>query len=331
MRSFIKKHLFLLLIAALASFLTFLWFVLRGQPKEEPVPLPPVEITPPSSEFLLPSQGEISVSISPNLSQFFPKSLPVFKIKKFSEDEAENYASAMVLGLGFKTQPGVVSRPDGTFLEWSQEENYLSVNKKSGRFIFSGNVKVASSVSGINAAQIANGFLSSWNIFDGETESAVLGYVSAGLELEPARNLGVADTFIVRFIPKLSGFKVFGSGSTEPVIGVKITREGNLASLTFNLSQTSNPQFFPTRNFGGALEDVSRGNAKILRVEDSGGNPFFPTGTDALASASITGVEIVFLETTEEQEFLFPFFLFSGQGKTKSGASVKVFFVSPAL
>lgn len=331
MRNFVKNHLLVLLIAALASFLAFFWFLFRGQPEEEVLPPTPEEIEKPTSEFLLPAQGEVRVLLSPGISQLFPQSLPVFEIETFSSGGATNFVLAMAADLGFESPPEAQTRPDGTYLIWQEGGNYLSVNQTSGRFTFVGDAKIAAAVSGENAVSTTKRLLSSWNIFSGEAENEILGFVTAGQELEPARSLATADTFAVRLVPKLAGFRVLGSGTADPVIEAKLTREGSLLSLSFKLSQTRQFQAFPTRSLSEAAEEAGRGNAEILRVVDLQGNPVFPTAEDSLASSTITGVEVVFLETPEAQKLIFPFFLFSGRGETKSGISVTVFFVLPAV
>lgn len=332
--NFFKRFWLIFSLAVVAASLSFLWFIIRtGEPGKKEAPPKPAPTFQKIDFPSLSAPGEevnISFLIPKNFEGQLTKTLPVWRAKFFPKSQTQDMLFPVILDLGFTSQPQERATKDGLFLIWKENENIFLANAKTAQFSFSGKARIFSSVSGQNVGLLIRQKLQGWGVDFEITEEEVKGYVQAGDELEPAKNLSLSDVFIASFAAQINGYPTIGVEPSGPLVEAKVDNEGNLLSLSFSLLQRGEKEVLPVKPLSRVM-DGFKNQAKIYSFKDNQGNPIPITLDTEFKSISIDSLQVVYPESFNPQEFIFPAFQFLGSVTTTGGKTGAVELLVPAV
>lgn len=342
--NFLKQYWLFVLLAALVTILLILWLnqrVKREQPSA-PAPTPTAGVLPqPQSQFsqLLGEGLYYDVLFSETEFAKFPQTLPVYQTKKFTEEEIISRYNKTVNGLGFLGNPEEQQRPDGKYLIWRKEENYLGVNMSSGQFTFSGKVSLDFSLESqtFTSSQIQNLLkekLISWELISEEAKiEEIKGFGVAGLELIPVPNLSQAMVFQIVIKPDFEDYPLVGLGPAKNLIEAKVDYQGILLSLFFNLHQVDKEAInhYPIKSFEETTKEIKGGQAQVIQVLTTEQEERSLPSLEEILSVKFSSISLAYYETTEAQEFYQPIFLLQGNISLKEGETLQASFILPAI
>ncbi len=341
--NFFKQYWLFILLATVVAMLSILWLNQRIKREEPLVPGPtPTGVLPhPQSKFsqLLGEGLYYNVLFSETEFAKIPRTLPVYQTKKFTKEEIISRLNKTILGLGLSTDPEEQQRPDGKYLIWRQEENYLGANVSSGQFTFSGKMNLSASPESqvFSSSQIKNLIkekLISWELISEEAKiKEIKGFGVAGLELIPVTDLSRAVVFQIIIEPDFEGYPLIGLGPARNLIEAKINNQGVLLSLFFNLHQVNKETAnnYPVKSFEETVREIKNGQAQVIQVLTSKQTERSAPSLEEILSVKFSSISLAYYETTEVQEYYQPVFLLKGNITLKEGEILQAFFILPAI
>lgn len=341
--SFLKKYWLFVLLAALATIISLVWVNQRAKRERPLVPGPsPTGILPqPQSQFsqIIGEGPYYNILFSEAEFANIPQVLPVYQTKEFTKEEITSHYNKIITDLGFSGAPEEQQRPDGQYLNWRKEENYLGISVSSGQFVFSGKANLSSSpeTTTFSSSQIQNLVkqkLISWELISEEAKiKEINGFGVAGLELIPIPNLSQAVVFQVIIEPDFEGHPLVGLGPAMNLIEVKIDYQGVLLSLFFNLHQVDKETVdnYPIKSFEETTKEIKEGQAQVIQVLTAEQEERSTPSLEEILAVKFSSISIAYYETTETQEFYQPIFLLKGNISLKEGETLSASFILPAI
>ena len=335
MKTFIKKYWLFILLATLASALTVIFFLNRGQEEIQKdllsIPYPEIE--------------SVSSLTSPNIENLknkfsaFEKKLNVYEVQEssFSDQEALNIA----LNFGFSQPPTVTD----FIYNWATEFNNLSVYLKEGIVGYGLNLlDHPELISGPpptikEAENQGKEFLKKEEFLipqDIELQVDEQYYAKVeGSYFEPSKQDDIKTTLVyIKFIYLLNDKKIKGSGLDfiSFYIGsdFKITRfDYNKIFKNINLLNS-----YPLKNEDEVLSSI-KANPKIsyLKNQDKYSDEYLPIKetVNNLKSLSFENIELIYYKQNSSQSYLQPVFLITGTAQLKNDEVVEVGLYLPAI
>lgn len=341
-----KKYWLFILLGAILAILSVLFSVKKPTlptfPKPAPIPTPVSgQLPPPESNFtqILTQKATYKILLSEEDFAQIPSILPVYKIKIFTKEEIIFKFDQIIKEFGFTTQPEKKQIKNNLFLFWQEKENSLNINAFSGQFSFSGRFALtpATSKEKLTSDQIqelAQQKLVSWQLISEKPKpSEIKGFNVAGFQLVPTNNLKQAEVFQVIFNPEIDSYPIIGLGPATNLIEVKITHQGTLVSLFFNLHQIDQKpiDYYPLKTLKETKNQLEQGKGKIIQVFTFKKEERSIPSIDQIQEVQINQFKIVYYETVELQKYYQPIFLFDGQLTLKNGEVLKASFFLPAV
>lgn len=326
MINFLKRRWFIILLLVLAVGLGVLWFSARSKPAP-PALAPQEPIKPPSSKYAEEATGVFNIPISP---PSLPNSLPVYSVAEFSQDNPPQSAVSLAAEFGISLD-APKRLPSGSFF-WGDEEKSLVLEVPSGRFTVSGSVRVAESLSGLEAQDFALKKAVETGLVQQVHGVNTRLFVSEDLELRPAAPGEDADVFVVTVVPRLENLSVIGAGKAQTYIEFRLTKAGILTRVRANLHHPSQALGdYPLRSFQEAVNELQQGKGQAISLTTPAGEAATPLSYEPLETASVSSVALAYFDTGEEQTIFQPVFVFSGEGVTQAKSSVSFQVMVPAI
>ncbi|HUV42825.1 MAG TPA: hypothetical protein VMY36_02850 [Patescibacteria group bacterium] len=338
--NFFKRYWLFILLATIVVSLLAIRFIYRPtSPSSQPLPTPQFgSLSQPQSELSQPLGKEpiYDVLLSENDFASFPKSLAVYQIKKFAQEEILSRLSKMIVDLGFLGTPEEQQRKEGNFLIWREEENYLKVNLSSGQFSFIGKSPLVQNqtTSSTKIGDLVAEKIKTWGLTASKPEVEVMtGFVPVGMELNPVINLDQATIFNITFKSSLNGYPLVGIGQVRNLLEAKVDNQGNLLNLFFSLHQTDQEVIsqYPLKSYEEVINEIKEGQAQIIELMTESGDYKIIPFPEEIREVKISSVSIAYYETTEVQEYHQPVFLLKGDVTLRDSNRYQAVLTLPAI
>ena len=336
----LKRYWFFVLLVAMVASLLAIRFVRRPTTEpSQPLPTPQFGSLPqPQSELSQPLGKEpiYNILLSENDFASFPKSLAVYKIKKFSQEEILSRLSKMIVDLGFLGTPEEQQRKEGKYLIWREGENYLKVSLSSGRFSFVGKNPLVQNQT-LDSTKIGNLVaekLNAWGLITGKLEiEEIKGFVPVGMELNPVVNLDQATIFNLTFKSSFNDYPLVGIGQARDLLEAKVDNQTNLLNLFFSLHQTDQKvaSQYSLKSYEEVTSEIKEGQAQIIELITEGGDYKTIPFSEEIREVKISSISIAYYETTEIQEYYQPIFLLKGDVILRDSNLYQAILILPAI
>jgi len=339
---YFKKYWPFVILAMAITFLAALKLSQKSQPAISPALLPTSEkeiLTEPQSKFNQLLGQEVAYDLRLNQQDFIslPSSLPVYKTRKFTNEEVISRFAEIIVDLGFLGSPKIEARGGISFLVWQEEKNYLSINPSSGQFTFVGKAPLGTPGEKYDVKEIqtlVRQQLTAWGLISNEVLiKEVIGFGIAGLELIPLKDPIQASVFQLVLETKIDNYPLVGLGPARNQLEVKIETNGNLLSFFFNLHQVQKEAVdnYPLKSLTETINSLEKGEGQLIRVFSTPQKERSLPPLSEIQKITIDSLSLAYYETIEVQNFYQPVFLLKGEISLKDGKNYQADFILPAI
>lgn len=326
MSGFLKKHWLIFLLFILATAVVFFWYHQKDSTPKRALKGEDVQIQRPSTEYSVPSEGNIKVDVQATPS--FPSSVDVFKTQPFNEERFHARFARLFSTAGLN-KDGLVVSENPLFVLFQSEQASLLVSLPSGKFSFQGEIKIP--LSGGTKESVVN-FVKQLKLVDDIALVELEGVVVAGDELRDPEGGEKPNAYIATIFPRVGSLSVLGAGEGQQPLVVKLFADGVVfgISLSHHLpgELVGNLSLIP---YPEAAVLVESGRGEYLWIRDQQGRDTLTLDRERLEKTSLTSVGLFYFESGGAQDFLQPVYIFTGTAETASGAPRRVALMVPAV
>lgn len=313
MINFLKKNWFLIILALIATLISFVWTYYRSRPQAPPG----VKIEKPISRFSETPQGVLyTVTATP---PEIPESLPVFAVQTFSQNELPPYIKTVGSEFGVPTS-SPPKTPRENIFTWAGPSFSLTLDLPLGNFnLYGGALRVASSFSLEGAKQYTVDKAKNLGLIEGIVDVGVRGFIPTGPEYQevlPEK----ASVFAVTAAASINGLPLVSVSQSQNHIEFWLTKEGSVTKIGYHMPRPGTSLgSFPVKSWANAVAELQAGEAKSLFIKDVQGNTPAPLLVEPLKTALITKSYFAYFDSGDDQATLQPVFVFEGTGATVAG------------
>jgi len=322
-----KKLLFVAVVLVVVVLIIFLWSLNGGQARPQPgsVSSEPVEETLgtlPKPQALLP----LIPQSTPSATQVFIDSSTVAlpttaRVYRFNETSTLTFTKMdrLAVKLGFTSKPQ--DYVNGSLL-WQEGQSYLQYDVKNDGFTFYlADASSSATLKGQTKAQTVSNFLSFSELKFPDLQIA---------DNNPTITLEGQNLYLVPRI--VNDIPISSLPFDLALTFFTFDQSGNLQSGAFYYQMLQSGEdasgVYSLRTLSEALNLLKSGQGTLMRL---GINDYHIVDIKGITSASFTGVSLVYYETKQPQQFLRPYYSFTGTVTLVDGRTTEATYFVAAL
>lgn len=322
MKLLFKRYWFLILLAFAAIALLWGWLSLRQ--RETPPPTQGVEEPKTGGSESIP-KSRYTVNIAP-IS--IPKGLAVYSTTPYSDTRLPVGLRSMAVELGFSLSNPI--KPTNDVILWQDGTSGIVMELPSGKFTYSGEVRVGESFTLESARQYSLGAVSRWALIANVVDVEVKSFVAHGIHLDEVLPGEVPDFFEVNFYSSIDDLPLVIEGEDATAVKFRVRSDGVVSSIETRV-HTKGDTFgvFPLKTWQEVIGELNTKDMDILWVKSD--REFTPSIHSGLIQPTITQIYLAYFDAGVAQSFFQPVFVFEGSGRRVNGEVVHFAIYTPAV
>ncbi|MCL5675979.1 MAG: hypothetical protein M1120_02530 [Patescibacteria group bacterium] len=290
------------------------------------------KIPQPATIFSKPVEKTVGFSFVGDKTELakIPKEAYVYKISQETKNALLNKLAPVLSFLGFSDKQEQESN-SGKTMVWSGDNGSFSLKTDTGQFIFKGH-SASALFGGTNTTAAVTDKLAAWNIIGPGEKTKTVYLKTVGFEQAVVDNINLADTLQILFLPTVGGLPVFGIGPAEPIISVKINLKSREITELENFMRPYDPDeksSYPLVPVTNIINSLGPANVTIVLLKNSSG--VFVSDFSKVATVKLNKVSLSYYLTSENQLFLQPVYLFTGEAFFNDGGLGSISLYVPAI